>query len=317
MGSPVFALPSLRALEAHVRVVAVVTQPDRPAGRGRRIAAPPVATYARERGLHLLQPRGLRRPEEVRAFMDLASDLLVTVAYGRLIPPEIIRAPALGAINAHPSLLPAYRGASPIQRAIADGQAETGVTILYQTEELDAGDIILQERVAMGPEETAGALERRLADLAANLLQEAVRLIAEGRAPRRPQDPAGATYVGKLTKEDGRIDWTRPAQELANLVRAMDPWPSAFTYTGGRLLKIWRARVAEDPAGETPAAPPASPEPEPGTVLAVTEEGILVAAGGGVLRVEEVQPEGGRRMSAEAYVRGHRVAAGERWGERT
>lgn len=243
MGSPAFALSSLRVLEAQVQLVAVITQPDRPAGRGRLMAAPPVARYARERGLPLLQPKGLRNPAAIQAVADLAPDLLATVAYGRIIPAEMLAIPPLGAVNAHPSLLPAYRGASPIQQAIADGQSETGVTILFQTAALDAGDIILQQRTAIGPEETAGEVEGRLAEVAASLLVQALQLIAEGRAPRRPQEETAATYVGKLTKEDGRIDWTRPAEAIANLVRAMDPWPSAYTRRGGRLVKIGRAHV--------------------------------------------------------------------------
>lgn len=303
MGSPAFALPSLRALEGAVSLVAVISRPDRPAGRGRQIAAPAVARYARERSLPLWQPKGLRSPAAVQQIAAGAPDLLVTVAYGRIIPAEVLAIPPLGAVNAHPSLLPAYRGASPIQRAIADGQIETGVTIMFQTAALDAGDIILQRPMAIGPQETAGELEGRLADLAAALLLEAVGLVAEGRAPRHPQDEAAATYVGKLTKEDGRIEWARSAGTITNLVRAMHPWPSAYTHRGGRLLKIWRARPEH-------GLPPA----EPGTVLDVSEEGILVAAAGGVLRVLEVQPEGGRRMDAPAYARGHRVAPGERWG---
>lgn len=308
MGTPEFALPSLRALAGAAQIVAVVTQPDRPAGRGRRVSPPPVAVYAREDGLPVMQPPSLRRPEVVRALAELHPDLLVTVAYGRIIPDDVLALPPRGAINAHPSLLPAYRGASPIQRAIADGQTETGVSIIYQTAELDAGDIILQERVAIGPEETAGELERRLADLAAPLLLAAVRLIAEGRAPRRPQEHAAATYVGKLTKEDGQIHWDRPAETIANLVRAMDPWPSAYTFRAGRQVKIWRARAEPD------AAVTAGGPAEPGTVLAVTEDGTLLATGRGLLRALEVQPADGKRMSAAAFARGHRVQPGERWG---
>ncbi len=306
MGTPEFALPALRALAEAVQVVLVVTQPDRPAGRGRRLSSPPVARFARERGLPLLQPPGLRRPEVVRTLTALQPDLLVTAAYGRIIPQEVLALPPLGAINAHPSLLPSYRGAAPVQRAIADGQAETGVTVIYQTAELDAGDIILQERVPIGPEETAGELERRLAEVAARLLLEAVRLIAEGRAPRRPQDHSAATYAGRLRKEDGRIDWARSAEEIARLVRAMDPWPSAYTFRGGRQVTVWRARAEPQP--------PSAAGGEPGAVLGVSEEGILIATGRGVLRLLEVQPAGGRRMTAAAFARGHRVRPGERWG---
>lgn len=305
LGSPAFALPSLRALRAVVPIVGVVTQPDRPAGRGRRLEPTPVAAYARQAGLPLFQPLRLRAPETLAALRATRPDLIVTVAYGRIVPPELLALPPLGAVNAHPSLLPRYRGASPIQHAIKHGERETGVTIHYQTEALDAGDIILQERVPIAPDDTAATLEARLAEVAARLLVKAVRLIAEGRAPRTPQDESQATYVGRLTKADGRIDWTQPAAAIANLVRAMDPWPSAYTWREGRLLKVWRA--------EPLPAPPAA-RMEPGTVLAVDGEGILVATGDGLLRVREVQPEGGRRMGAAEYARGHPVRVGERWG---
>ncbi len=309
LGSPEFAVPSLQALVDAVRIVLVVTPPDRPSGRGRRVVAPPVARFARERGLPLLQPQSPRRSEVVEALRAVRADLLVTVAYGRIIPNAVLALPPLGAVNAHPSLLPLYRGAAPIPRAIADGQMETGITILFQSDEIDAGDIILQERIPIGPEETAGALERRLADRTAALLCEAIGLIVAGRVSRTPQDHASATYVGKLTKEDGRILWGRPAQAIVNLIRAMDPWPSAYTNRAGKQVKIWRARLE-------PASPPrADHEPgEPGTVLHVNQDGILMTTGDGVLRLLEVQPEGGRRMSAAAFARGHRVRPGERWG---
>src|SRR3989304_5142007 len=235
--------PPARPLHRHPR------GPPAPPG-GAPPAPPRVGVFARECSLPVMQPPSLRRPEVVRALAALDPDLLVTVAYGRIIPDDVLALPPLGAINAHPSLLPAYRGASPIQRAIADGQTETGVSIIYQTGELDAGDIILQERAAIGPEETAGELERRLADLSAILLLEGGGLSGEGRPPRRPQDPAAATYVGKLTKEDGRIDWQRPAEAIVNLVRAMDPWPSAYTFRAGRQVKTWRG--GGGPGGAAP-----------------------------------------------------------------
>ncbi|OLD58578.1 MAG: methionyl-tRNA formyltransferase, partial [Armatimonadetes bacterium 13_1_40CM_3_65_7] len=235
-------------------------------------------------------------------------DVIITVAYGKMIPPSILALPPLGGINVHPSLLPKYRGASPIQSAIADGQRETGVTIMYQSETLDAGDIILQRRVPIEPDDTALTLEAKLAEVGAQTLVEALRLIAEGRAPRIPQDASAATYVKKLTKEDGRLDWTRPAQALANLIRAMDPWPSGYTLYRGRLLKIWKGTAIES---VKPAAPP-------GTVVEIRRgEGFVVAAGEGALLVTEVQPEGRRRMTAAEYVRGNRFQVGEQLGDPT
>ncbi len=301
LGTPTFALPSLRAIAAATTLQAVVTQPDKPAGRGRTLTAPPAAVEARRLGIPALQPRTLRDPSVVHTLATYAPDLLVTVAYGRIIPATVIALPRLGCINAHPSLLPLYRGASPIQRAVADGATTTGITILYLTEELDAGDIILQREVPIGPEETAGDLEERLARDSAALLLEAVELIARAEAPRRPQDPARATYVGRLSKADGGIDWKRPAREIVNLVRAMNPWPSAHTAWRGGLLKIWRARTGEGSGA-------------PGEVLAAGDEGIVVGAGDGTVVLAEVQPEGGRRMSAADFLRGHRMRRGDRLG---
>ena len=301
LGTPAFALPALRALAHATTLVAAVTQPDRPAGRGRPLAAPPVATEARDLGIHLLQPERLRSGPVLEELSALRPDLLVTVAYGRIVPRALLDLPPLGAINLHPSLLPLYRGASPIQAAIADGASTTGVTIAYMTEELDAGDIVLQREVAIGPEETAGELEARLAAEGATLLVEAVGLIARGEAPRRPQDHARATYFGRLTKADGALVWTRPARDLVNLVRAMNPWPSAYAVWRGRVLKVWRACVAE---GSGP----------PGQVLEAGDRGITVAAGEGAVILTEVQLEGGRRMSAGTFLLGHSMRSGDHLG---
>ncbi|MDR7483028.1 MAG: methionyl-tRNA formyltransferase [Armatimonadota bacterium] len=302
-GTPEFALPSLEALVRIATVVAVVSQPDRPAGRGRRLTPPPVAAAARRMGLPLLQPARLRDPVVLDALRALAPELGVTVAYGRLLPPAVLALPPLGCINLHPSLLPRYRGASPIQAAIADGAAVTGVTVLYMTDELDAGDIILQQEVPIHPEETAGELEARLAHAGAALLAEAVRLLAAGAAPRRPQDHAQATYTGRLSKADGLLDWTRPAVAIVNQIRALTPWPSAYTYWRGMPLKIWRARAVA-----------AAADGQPGEVVAVSADGITVAAGAGTVLLLEVQPPGGVRMPAGAFARGHPIRPGDLLG---
>jgi methionyl-tRNA formyltransferase len=301
LGTPAFAVPSLRALAASTSLVAVITRPDRPAGRGRKLTPPPVAVAARKLGLPVLQPERLRDPAVLVDLGALRPDLLVTVAYGRLIPQAVLALPPLGGINLHPSLLPAYRGASPIAAAIRDGATVTGVTIMYLASELDAGDIILQREVPIRPDESAGELEDRLAHEGAALLAEAVRLIARGEAPRRPQDHAKATYAGKITKEDGKIHWNLPAHDIVNLVRAMNPWPSAYTVWRGSLLKVWRALLGE---GSGP----------PGEVLVANEDGITVACGTGTVVLVEVQPEGGRRMTAGEFIRGHRVRPGDRFG---
>ena len=234
----------------------------------------------------------------------LHPDLIVTAAYGKIIPQEILELPPLGAVNVHPSLLPRYRGASPIASAILNGETETGVTIMYQSMELDAGDIILQRRVPIDPADTTRTLERKLAQIGAEALVEALALIADGRAPRIPQDPGQATHAGKLEKAHGRIDWTKPASALANLIRAMDPWPSAYTWHRGRLLKVWQAAALPGVRGA------------PGRVVEVRRgDGIVAGAGEGALVLLEVQPEDGRRMSADEYARGARLEPGERLGE--
>ena len=312
LGTPEFALPSLHTLAGATTIAAVVTRPDRPAGRGRVLSAPPVAVVARAMGFAVLQPESLRAASTLETMRGLHPDLLVTVAYGRIIPPPVLALPPRGCINLHPSLLPAYRGASPIQRAIADGATTTGVTIMYQTEELDAGDIILQREVGIGPEETAGELEARLAEDGAALLAEAVRLIAAGAAPRRPQDRTQATYAARLTKQDGVLRWGRPARDLVNQVRAMTPRPGAYTLWREGVLKVWRARAADAPDRSAAVAKPAG---LPGQVLAADASGITIAAGSGALVLLEVQPEGGRRLRAADFLRGRRLEPGEQLGE--
>lgn len=305
LGTPEFAIPSLRALRDKVELLAVVTQPDRPQGRGRKVAPPPVAQVARELGVPVLQPVKLRDPAVVEALRALRPDVIVTVAYGKIIPPQILTLPPLGCINVHPSLLPKYRGASPIQAALANGERETGVTIMYQSEALDAGDIILQRRVPIAPDDTAQTLEARLAEEGAHALVEALVLIADGKVPRLPQDESQTTYAGKLTKESGRIDWTQSATALVNFIRAMDPWPSAYTWHRGKLLKISKGKALEGASAS-----------QPGVVTEARRgEGFVVATGQGSLLVTEVQPEGRRRMTADEYVRGTHLQVGERLGE--
>lgn len=276
----------------------MVTQPDRPSGRGRKPTPPPVAVRAKELGLRVLQPERLR---DVREELEASRPQVgVVVAYGNLIPRWLLDLPPHGFLNAHPSLLPRYRGASPIPHAILNGDPETGVTVIRLTEELDAGPILAQERVPIGPQDTAGTLEAKLARVAAGLLLRTLQALERGEIHPRPQEASAATYCAKLTKEDGRIRWEEPAEQIERHLRAMDPWPGAFTARGGQLLKIWRARVV-----------PGEGSGRPGEIVRVTREGFVVATGEGGLEVLEVQPPGGRRMPADAYVRGHRVQVGE------
>ena len=310
-GTPEFAVPSLDAVLAVGEVAAVVTRADKPRGRGLRVEPPPVARAANEYALDVLQPASLRDPAFLARLRALAPDVGVLVAYGRLVPPEVLAIPPHGIVNVHPSLLPRYRGAAPVPRAIAAGDTETGVTILYLSEELDAGDIILQKTVPIGPEDTTRTLTARLAGEGAALLAEALRLIEAGRAPRLPQDHARATWAPRLMREEGRIDWGRPAGAIVNLVRACDPWPGAFTFLKGHELKIWRATAIQGDAGSGTIA--AGGPPAPGTVLRVPADDrtpLAVAAGEGVVHVHEVQPAAGRRMSAAAYARGRALEPG-------
>ena len=293
-------------------VVAVVTRADKPRGRGLRVEPPAVARAANEYALEVLQPASLRDPVFLARLRSFAPDAGVLVAYGRIVPPEVLAIPRHGIVNVHPSLLPRYRGAAPVARAIAAGDTETGVTILYLSEELDAGDVILQKAVPIGPEDTTRTLTARLAEEGAALLADALRLIEAGRAPRVPQDHARATWAPRLTREEGQIDWRRPAGAIVNLIRACDPWPGAFTYLWGDEIKIWLAGAASvSPRGAVPAA---GGEVPPGTVLRVPHgdrSPIVVAAGEGMVHVHEVQPAAGRRMSAAAYARGHALEPGD------
>lgn len=309
-GTPEFAVPSLDAALAVGEVVAVVTRPDKPRGRGLQVEPPPVARAADEYALEVLQPGSLRDPSFLARLGELAPDVGVLVAFGRLVPPEVLALPPRGIVNVHPSLLPRYRGAAPIARAIAAGETETGVTILYLSEELDAGDIILQRAVPIAPEATTRTLTPHLAAGGAGLLAEALRLIEAGRAPRRAQDASLATWAPRLRREDGEIDWRRPAAGIVNLVRACDPWPGAFTHVQADEVKVWRATASTASPGRAGA---------PGTVLDVPNDDrspLVVAAGDGAVLVHEVQPAAGRRMTAAAYARGHRLDAGTALGRR-
>jgi len=304
MGTGQIARASLDRLIHHagIDVVAVITQPDRPKGRRLHLAASPVKTFAEEKGVRVLAPEKVGADASVQDIEHLRPDLIVVAEYAQYIKPAILKIPPLEAINVHPSLLPRYRGAAPIQMAIAQGEALTGVSIIYVSKEMDAGDVIIQRTVPIGDEDTTETLAPRLADVGAALLVEAVELLREGTAPRLSQDPDLATYVAKLTKEDGRIDWSLPARVIRNRVRGFTPWPGSHCEApGGRGLKVHRVRI-EPGAGE------------PGTVLEGGKEGPKVATGEDALRLLDVQPEGKARMSGGAYLSGYRIGVGDRLG---
>jgi methionyl-tRNA formyltransferase len=304
LGSGRFAIPSFEALlDAGHDVTALVTQPDRESGRGQALAPPPIKPVAERRGIPVLQPRRVREPEAQEALRRLEPDLSVVVAFGQILPRSVIDIAPRGTVNVHASLLPKLRGAAPIQWAIATGEAETGVTTMLIDEGLDTGPLLLARATPIGPDETAAALEPRLARLGAEVLLETVRGLEARTLVPVPQDVARATLAPILKKEDGRIDWSAPAPAIARRARGFDPWPGAFTLHEGRLLKALRL---------CDAAAPAAPA---GTIVSVSSDGVVVACGEGTaLRLVEVQPESRRAMPASAWAAGARLRPGARLG---
>jgi methionyl-tRNA formyltransferase len=298
LGTPAFAVPSLDALErAGHAVLAVVAQPDRPAGRDREIREPATKAWARARRVPVLQPEKVRDGRLAAELSRLAPELLVVVAYGRILGPDLLRLAPHGAVNVHASLLPRHRGAAPVQWAIAAGDQETGVTVMQMDEGLDTGDLLLQRSAPVLPEDDADSLARRLSALGGEALVEALSLLEAGRVIPVPQHGARATLAPVLEKEHGRLDFALPAARLADRVRGFRPWPGAFTLLGGRVLKVHRAEAREG-AGLAPGE--ARPD----------EAGLVVGGGEGALRLLEVQLEGKRRMLAADFLKGHPVAAG-------
>ena len=296
-GSSEFAVPTLAELaRAGHRVLSVLTQPDRPAGRKRRLTPTPVKVHALEQGLAVMEPVTLRSEAAVESLRAIAPDLMVVVDYGLIIPPDVLAIPRLGCINGHASILPRWRGAAPIERAILAGDRHTGVSVMQMDEGLDTGDVLLVRRTAIGDSESAGELRERLAVLCAEALIEAVQGLAEGGITATPQDSAGACYAAKLTAEEAMLDWTRPAIELARRVHAYNPRPGAHTIYRGRRLKVLDALAVED-----------SPDAVPGEAFRAGREGIDVATGKGALRLLTVQLPGGKPLSATQFLNGHGI----------
>ena len=297
MGTPDFAVASLRRLvEDGHDVCGVFTQPDKPKNRGHKMAFSPVKEYALTQNIPVYQPLKMRDGEALSIVQSLAPELIVVAAYGKILPEDILNYPKYGSINVHSSLLPKYRGAAPINWAILDGEAETGVSIMYMAKELDAGDVIVQKTTAIGADEVALALTTRLAELGAEALSEAVEALKNGTAGRTPQDGSRQTYASMLSKEMSPIDWGRSARAISCQVRGLIPWPCAFTELAGQRFKVYRTA----PGGET--------EKAPGTILSAGKAGIEVACGDGKsLYITELQAEGGKRMAAAAYLLGHPI----------
>lgn len=296
MGTPEFAVPCLaRLIEDGHEIAGVFTQPDRPKGRGHKLAPPPVKELALTHKIPVYQPEKLRDGAVLDLLRQLAPELAVVVAYGRILPKDLLEVPALGCINVHGSLLPKYRGAAPIQWSVLNGEPKGGVTTMYLAEGLDCGDMILQESTPIGENETSGELYERLSGLGAELLSKTVGQIGEGAAPRIPQDDSAATLAPMLEKAMAEIDFKRPAFQVHKLICGMNPWPVAFTTMDGTPVKVYRSRLAQGGG-------------EPGEVL--SGKGLTVACGEGAVELLEIQAQGGKRMAAADYLRGHPLTSG-------
>lgn len=300
MGTPDFAVGTLEEIiKAGHEVVLVVSQPDKAVGRSKALKYTPVKACALEHGLEVYQPERVKSPECVEYLKTFEPDLIVVEAFGQIISKEILELPKYCCINVHASLLPKYRGASPIQWAVINGDEETGVTIQRMDEGVDTGDIIATETVTLAKDETAGSLFDRLAEVGAKLCVKTMEAIENGTATFTPQDSSKATHTGKIHKEMGNIDWNGSAKQIECLIRGLNPWPSAYTKLGDKSLKIWKAEVLPD---EKKAAP--------GCILSAGKEGIKVQTGDGILALTEIQLEGKKRMSTEAFLNGYTVEAG-------
>jgi methionyl-tRNA formyltransferase len=305
-GTPAFAVPTLSALlDSPHEVVGVVTQPDRPRGRGQKVSHAPVKALAVDRGLPVLQPQRLTRDSFAADFTALSADLGVVAAYGKILPAWMLQAPRFGMINVHASLLPKYRGAAPVQRAVMNGDSETGVTIMRVVEALDAGPMMARGVRPIGPNEPSDVVERDLAELGAALLLTVVGDLAAGRAIEIPQDEAAATYAPRLIKEEGVLDFTHPAAVVHNRVRGLRPWPAAYTWLGTTRHVIHETRLDDGRVDQA----------EPGTCVAADAEGICIACGDRkAVVVLQLQAEGRRAMSARDYLAGHGGLVGQRFG---
>ncbi|BFU95139.1 MAG: 10-formyltetrahydrofolate:L-methionyl-tRNA(fMet)N-formyltransferase [Nitrospira sp.] len=304
MGTPDFAVPSLEAiLNSDDEVVGVVTQPDRPKGRGQTLVFSPVKDLALRRQIPILQPTKMRDPDFLAALRGWNSDIIAVAAFGRILPPSILSLPRNGCVNVHGSLLPRYRGAAPIQWAVINGETETGITTMLMDEGMDTGAILLQERLAIEPQDTAGSLSVRMAALGGGMLIETLKRLKAGTLTSRRQDDNQATLAPMLKKEDGLVDWSLSAPALANRIRGLTPWPGAYTFVHDDRWVLWNAAASSEP---TSAAP--------GTIVNVSKQALRIATGEGLLAVTELQVANSRRMTVSQYLAGHAIQPGLRLG---
>ncbi len=303
LGTPEFAVPSLHAIvNSGHEVVLVVTQPDKPAGRGLKLTSPPVKIAAQNLNLTVFQPEKLNDPESLKVIAEARPDVLVVVAYGRILKEQCLAIPPKGCINVHPSLLPKYRGPAPIQHAILNGDEVTGVTTMFMDVGMDTGDIILQREVPISPDDTAGTLSKKLSIVGAEVLVETLKLLERGDAPRIPQDHSQATYAPILPPEIAHLDFSQPAKRLRNLIRALNPEPGAFAFFRGKRVKFWMAQVSDEQASLPP-----------GTVAAVDRKNLCIATGDGLLLPTELQTEGKKVLPVEEWLKGTQPQVGEKF----
>ncbi|HHW47147.1 MAG TPA: methionyl-tRNA formyltransferase [Clostridiaceae bacterium] len=299
MGTPEFAVPSLDMLvKEGYNVAAVVTQPDKPKGRGKKLSAPPVKEYALEKGIRVLQPEKVKTSEFVNELKSINPDLLITAAYGKILPADVLDIPKFGCINVHASLLPKYRGAAPINWAIINGEKVTGITTMYTDIGMDTGDILLKSEVEITDDMTAGELHDKLAVLGAEVLKETLKELQNGTLKRFPQSDEEATYAPMIQKDIGKIDWTKSAREIHNLVRGTNPWPGAFSFYKGERMRIWKTRFSHNMA-DAAAQDGVSRNNKPGTICRIEKEMLRVVTGDGILDILEIQFDNGRRMSIQ------------------
>jgi methionyl-tRNA formyltransferase len=299
MGTPEFAVPSLDMLvKEGYNIAAVVTQPDKPKGRGKKLAAPPAKEYALEKGIPVLQPEKVKTPEFVNELRSINPDLLVTVAYGKILPADVLNIPRFGCINVHGSLLPKYRGAAPINWAIINGDKVTGITTMYTDIGMDTGDMLLKSEIEITDDMTAGELHDELSLLGAKVLKDTLIELQNGTLKRIPQSNEEATYAPMMKKEIGKIDWTKPAREIHNLVKGTNPWPGAFSYYKGERIRIWKTRASQDETNVA-AQSGACQANKPGTIYRIEKDMLRIATGDGTLEVLEIQFDNGRRMSIQ------------------
>jgi methionyl-tRNA formyltransferase len=312
MGTADFGGPVLEKLaEGRENKIAVITQPDRPQGRGRKILPTPIKKIALDKGLEVFQPENINDEESIKRMKEFNPDIILVVAYGQILSSHILNIPKIGCINIHGSLLPKYRGAAPVNRAIINGEKETGITFMFMKEKVDAGEIIFQEKIEILADETYGELYYRLSALSASSLSKLLEKIKSGKIERIPQDNNLATFARKMNKEDGKIEWSSKGEKVYNLIRGTTPFPGAFTHYQGRKLKITRVRFLDDYQDETDTG-----SPKPGRVVKTEKDGILISTGDkGMIKILRLIPSGSKELTANQFVNGYKIKEGEVLGE--